>query len=550
MEETDNNDADVFVYMGARGPVPPLDVVRVRAHPSVTVIPEYSGARFGFFKCQQLVLIELCEDLLEIGWGAFTSCRKLKEITIPSTVTAIHFHTFSYCEKLEGIDLCEGLQEIEQYAFYACASLKRLLIPNAVRSIGKNAFCETHFTKFRFPPQVTTVSEEVLLNCRSLFSIEISESVTRIQRAAFKGCITLRNIAIPPNAQVEEIAEEDEESEDEESEDAFDRCTDLQQLYQTDEQLVNELKHRFDNLPIHKMIYYQSYNNISVDQLNNATNMRSNQRRSLRSKLNTTGSQQDCLGMTPLHILACSTVQNIELYKVLVTKYPETLVTEDRWGAVPLLYAIWGNAPDEIIQYLVETYKSIHPNHMFNWTEMVKTLGKANVPLEEMQSILDLKQESFPEQSIDWKQVIDELTKRDGFYYAFKVSEKVFRCVVKYSMAERISALGPRKWREDMACKLEESFSFNIESDDSCPGGWYIFVSSKLSKYEKEYINLKEATAMLELTLWNNKMAENFQEVGGHSNKRATIDEIGLRKECRINCGADIVIEHVLHYLL
>ena len=27
--------------------------------------------------------------------------------------------------------------------------------------------------------------------------------------------------------------------------------------------------------------------------------------------------------------------------KVLVTKYPENLVAEDRWGAVPLLYAIW-----------------------------------------------------------------------------------------------------------------------------------------------------------------------------------------------------------------
>lgn len=57
---------------------------------------------------------------------------------------------------------------------------------------------------------------------------------------------------------------------------------------------------------------------MTVEQLNNATNMRRTQKRSLRSKLDPIGSRQDCLGMTPLHILACSTVQNIELYQVLM----------------------------------------------------------------------------------------------------------------------------------------------------------------------------------------------------------------------------------------
>ena len=50
--------------------------------------------------------------------------------------------------------------------------------------------------------------------------------------------------------------------------------------------------------------------------------LRSDQQRSLFSKLDPTGNQQDCLGMTPLHIVACSTVQNLELYQVMVEKYP------------------------------------------------------------------------------------------------------------------------------------------------------------------------------------------------------------------------------------
>jgi len=522
------DDEEVFVYMGEGGPVAPRDVVRARVHPSVTEIPPPA-----FNARSQLEELVLCEGLLEIKLAAFGCCYKLKRVNIPSTVRTLGKHVFSGCYALEDIELSEGIRKIRDGSFRGCRSLAHINLPSTITTIGECAFMGCQITNFRLPHLVTTLSKQVFSGCQSSFSVEISERIGKVGVCTFEGCVSLRNIAFSSNAQVWY--------------NALDRCTDLQHLHLTDPVLINSLKHRFDNLPIHKMIYYQSYNNITRDKLNDAIDIRYSKR---RSKLDPTGGQQDFLGMTPLHILACSTVQNIELYKVLIEKYSQNLIAKDRWGAIPLLYAVWGNAPGEIVQFLVESYKSNHPNNELNWTDMVKTLGGANVPLEEMKSLLVLKQESFPEQSIDWKQVIDELTKRDRFHYAFKVSEKVFRYVVKYSMAERISALGPRKWREDMACKLEESFSFDIESDDSCPKGWFIFVSSKLCEYEKEYINLKEATAMLELTLWNNKMAENFQEVDGHINKRAKIDEIGLRKECRINCGADIVIEHVLPYLL
>jgi hypothetical protein len=87
--------------------------------------------------------------------------------------------------------------------------------------------------------------------------------------------------------------------------------------------------------------------------------MTSGQRRTLRSKLDPTGNQQDCLGMTPLHILACSSVHDLEVYRVVIEKYPANLITEDSWGAPPLLYAFWGAAPAEIIQFLVNSYQSL-----------------------------------------------------------------------------------------------------------------------------------------------------------------------------------------------
>jgi len=94
--------------------------------------------------------------------------------------------------------------------------------------------------------------------------------------------------------------------------------------------------------------------------------------------LHPTGNLRDCLGMTPLHILSCSSVHDLELYCVIVEKYPTNLITEDRWGALPILYLFWGAAPSEIIQFFLASYQSLFPGHVFNWTMMVETMGRFN----------------------------------------------------------------------------------------------------------------------------------------------------------------------------
>ena len=96
-----------------------------------------------------------------------------------------------------------------------------------------------------------------------MFSTELPERVTNIETDAFAFCHSLRNVAIPHNTVVVEGV--------------FDGCTDLRrvQLFGSGTyNIINSLKHRFDNLPIHKMIYYQSYKNLTSDQLDDATNMR------------------------------------------------------------------------------------------------------------------------------------------------------------------------------------------------------------------------------------------------------------------------------------
>lgn len=90
--ERNAGDEEVFVYMGGDNVVVPQDAVRVRIHPSVTVIPEEA-----FINCTNLKEADLGEELLEIGTRAFFGCGALQRIIIPSTVTRIQECAFAYC---------------------------------------------------------------------------------------------------------------------------------------------------------------------------------------------------------------------------------------------------------------------------------------------------------------------------------------------------------------------------------------------------------------------------------------------------------------------
>ena len=79
---------------------------------------------------------------------------------------------------------------------------------------------------------------------------------------------------------------------------------------------------------------------------------------------------------------------------------------------------------------------------------------------------------------------------------------------------------------------------------------WLEEVKSKLSHNESEYQRLKEATSMLELALWKTTLDELGKGENTMSNKKRKIDGSEIRSRCRISCGADIVIQHVLPYLI
>ena len=472
-------DTEVFAYTGRPGGNDvPRDVARVRVDPSVTSIP----AR-AFYERTKLAEVELCEGLVEIGVRSFVWCQhSITNIIIPNSLRRIN--DFAFAESLRcPIRLHDGIESIGIFANFV-------------------------------PPLITVVPEHMLFKCKSTFSVEMPKDVTQIGRSAFNMCHCLRNVTFPPNAVI--------------GNNILSEATDLLLLFGSVADMIRNLKNRFDELPIHSSVYFQSYHQGALHRLITTGN-----------ELDPTGNQQDCLGMTPLHILACSSVHNLEVYRLIVEKYPTNLITEDRWGAVPLLYAFWGAAPVDVIEFLLDSYHLLYPDYVINWTMMVQVMGRSHTPKENIENILCAKQMHFPEQPLDWEYLLTEFARSSSRFQNKVHFQEQMHFLFMCGMSVRVEALAFKLWRNHIKSMIHTA-TFKMGRDNSAI---LLDIRGKFSHFEDELTKLKEVTTILELALWKMKISENsHQDLATHDSNVQTQD--------RVTCGADVVIGHVVPFLI
>ena len=161
--------------------------------------------------------------------------------------------------------------------------------PHGIESIGEYTFFGCIFTNFRVPSLITLIPDSMLASCKSMVSVEMPKNITEIRYQAFFNCNCLRNVAFPPDALV--------------SNNILHLATDLLLLLGLIAEIVSELKHRFDRLSVHNSVCFQwLYQQGVLQHLITFTS---------GNELDPTGNQQDYMRMTPLHILACSSVHNL-----------------------------------------------------------------------------------------------------------------------------------------------------------------------------------------------------------------------------------------------
>ena len=96
----------------------------------------------AFSECRVLREVKLPSSLERLGADTFLFCKSLKEIYIPNRVKAIHKSTFFGCKSLELAVIGDSVTEIGKDAFWCCKNLKTVSLPAALTHVEKDAFYE------------------------------------------------------------------------------------------------------------------------------------------------------------------------------------------------------------------------------------------------------------------------------------------------------------------------------------------------------------------------------------------------------------------------
>ena len=83
-------------------------------------------------------------------------------------------------------------------AFMDCDTITSIILPESLESIESNAFNSCNaLTSITIPESVTTIGDYAFSGCSSLTSVTIGDGVTTIGNDAFKYCSSLTSVTIP-----------------------------------------------------------------------------------------------------------------------------------------------------------------------------------------------------------------------------------------------------------------------------------------------------------------------------------------------------------------
>ena len=153
-----------------------IKVLKTKTSGNLKYFASDNNDQFILVKCtnQSVSNINIAEGTEIIAPGAFSGCKSLKSVSLPSTIKRIERAAFEYCSALGSIDIPNGTEYIGGYAFYGCTSLTELHFPDSVTEIGTNA----------------------MQSCSSLKTVTLSRSLDKISDGLFNLCSSLKKVTM------------------------------------------------------------------------------------------------------------------------------------------------------------------------------------------------------------------------------------------------------------------------------------------------------------------------------------------------------------------
>ena len=174
------------------------------------------------WKGSNVEFINLPEGLVDIGYRAFASNKRLQKLALPNTVKYVGDYAFSQMEKLQSVENYNASRS-GQYIFYDCELLESVKIGPNVETISKGMFnyCEK-LAKVEFEERGNSlplsIEEGAFSSCESIIELILPEGVGSIGKEAFSYCANISSLSLPNSLQY--IGER-----------AFYECRDLKDVY-------------------------------------------------------------------------------------------------------------------------------------------------------------------------------------------------------------------------------------------------------------------------------------------------------------------------------
>jgi len=166
------------------------NVSTVEVDLTTTIIEDYS-----FYGCRSLRNVSIPSNVTAIGVSVFENCFSLTSITLPSSVTTLGDSVFSCCSSLSTIVLPSSITNLGDSIFKDCISLTSMILPPTITTLGYDLFkgCSS-LTSVTLPTTITTLRAGVFAQCSSLTSIDLPTTLTAISLTAFEGCFSLASL--------------------------------------------------------------------------------------------------------------------------------------------------------------------------------------------------------------------------------------------------------------------------------------------------------------------------------------------------------------------